>query len=129
MRFRGLSRLSALLASASAIAGAACLMAAPAGATPRQDAGARMVVEAKEMVYDEKRNTVTAQGQVQIPLARRISGHRLLLNVESSSSPAGLPHGGRFRLKERWVWLWHPHFWLTLLLVALVIFLAIMLAG
>ncbi len=66
MRFRSLSRLSALLASASAIAGAACLMAAPAGAAPQQAAGARMVVEAKEMVYDEKKNTVTARGQVQI---------------------------------------------------------------
>ena len=37
--------------------------------------------------------------------------------------------GDKFHLKERWVWLWHPHFWLTLLIVAIVIFLAIKLAA
>ena len=26
-------------------------------------------------------------------------------------------------LKERFVWLWHPHFWLTLVVVAIVIWL------
>ncbi|MCB1237058.1 MAG: hypothetical protein KDM91_18465 [Verrucomicrobiae bacterium] len=36
----------------------------------------------------------------------------------SNSRPA-------FRLKERFVWLWHPHFWLTffLILVVIVLFL------
>ena len=27
----------------------------------------------------------------------------------------------KFPLRERFVWLWHPHFWLTLLVVAIVI--------
>lgn len=27
----------------------------------------------------------------------------------------------RFPLRERFVWLWHPHFWLTLLLVVIVL--------
>ncbi len=65
MRFRRLRHLPALLVSASALAGAATLSSSStAAATP--DADARMVVEAKEMVYNEKKNTVTARGQVQI---------------------------------------------------------------
>ncbi|MCC3247324.1 LPS assembly protein LptD [Methylocystis sp. WRRC1] len=63
---RQLRFLSALLASASALAGAAALLPSPALAAPKTGDGARMVVEAKEMVYDEKKNTVTARGDVQI---------------------------------------------------------------
>jgi LPS-assembly protein len=63
MSHRRLRILSAL--SALAIACAASLAAAPAVAEP-QNNGARMVVEAREMIYDEKNNTVTAQGNVQI---------------------------------------------------------------
>jgi LPS-assembly protein len=37
-----------------------------AAAPPAAGADARMVVEAKELVYDEKSNTVTARGAVQI---------------------------------------------------------------
>jgi hypothetical protein len=48
-------------------------------------------------------------------------------NDDSDRSEDG--KGGKFQLKERWVWLWHPHFWLTLLIVAIVIFLAIKLAA
>ena len=49
------------------LAGLAGILAsdAPVAAAPKDD-GARMVVEAKEMVYDEKKNTVTARGAVQI---------------------------------------------------------------
>lgn len=65
MRFRRLRYLSALMSSAAAIVSGAAVLASPALAAP-PDAGARMVVEAKEMVYDEKKNIVTAQGQVQI---------------------------------------------------------------
>ncbi len=36
---------------------------------------------------------------------------------EESSGPTKLP------LKARFVWLWHPHFWLTLMLVVLLLFL------
>ena len=67
MRFRRLRYLSALMSSAAAILGGANALAQPSTVGP-QDAGARMVVEAKEMVYDEKKNIVTAQGQVQIYL-------------------------------------------------------------
>ncbi len=31
----------------------------------------------------------------------------------------------RLPLRERFVWLWHPHFWLTLLLVVIVIALLV----
>jgi LPS-assembly protein len=65
MRARRLRSLSALMSSAAALATGAGVLATPAAAAP-QDAGARMVVEAKEMVYDEKRNIVTAEGKVQI---------------------------------------------------------------
>ncbi|PPD44134.1 MAG: organic solvent tolerance protein [Methylocystis sp.] len=64
MSRRRLPLFAALLASASAFA-ATALLSSPAAAAPK-DAGARMVVEAKEMVYDEKKNSVTARGQVQI---------------------------------------------------------------
>lgn len=63
---RRLHQLSTLLASASALAGAAAFIASPAAAAPKAGDDARMVVEAREMVYDEKKNTVTASGQVQI---------------------------------------------------------------
>jgi len=42
---------------------AASAVAAPA---PHADAGERMIVEAKELVYDQGKNTVTARGAVQI---------------------------------------------------------------
>lgn len=35
----------------------------------------------------------------------------------------------RFRLKERFVWLWHPHFWLTLVIVLILTWLAMHFAG
>lgn len=71
MGSRRLRLLPALLASASVFAGASALAASrPAAAT--QDTAARMVVEAREMVYDEKKNTVTARGQVQILYKGRI---------------------------------------------------------
>ncbi|HEY8161651.1 MAG TPA: LPS assembly protein LptD [Methylocystis sp.] len=60
---RRLLRLSALLSSVAAFSGGATYFASPASA---QGAGERMVVEAREMVYDEKKNTITAVGQVQI---------------------------------------------------------------
>jgi LPS-assembly protein len=44
----------------------ALVEAASATAQPAAAAGERMVVEAKELVYDEKKNTVTARGDVQI---------------------------------------------------------------
>ncbi|WP_457796948.1 LPS-assembly protein LptD [Methylocystis sp. S23] len=62
---RRLRRLSALLSTVAALSGASTLLAASAQAAPPA-AGERMVVEAREMVYDEKKNTVTARGQVQI---------------------------------------------------------------
>lgn len=65
MRDRRLRLLSSLLSGAAAVAGGAGVMVSPAVAAP-QGAGARMVVEAREMVYNEKENVVTAQGQVQI---------------------------------------------------------------
>jgi LPS-assembly protein len=65
MRARRRRLLSALMSSVAVLAGGAGLRVAPASAAP-QEAGARMVVEAREMVYDEKKNIVTAQGQVQI---------------------------------------------------------------
>lgn len=34
-----------------------------------------------------------------------------------------------FKLKERFVWLWHPHFWLTAAVVVLVLLLLAWLAG
>ncbi|MGE5389358.1 MAG: LPS-assembly protein LptD, partial [Hyphomicrobiales bacterium] len=71
MRFRRLRYLSALMSSAAAILGGANALAQPSTVGP-QDAGARMVVEAKEMVYDEKKNIVTAQGQVQIVYKGRL---------------------------------------------------------
>ena len=37
--------------------------------------------------------------------------------TQRDTKPPKLP------LKERFVWLWHPHFWLTLLLVVIVIVL------
>ncbi|MEK4034814.1 LPS assembly protein LptD [Methylocystis sp. IM3] len=64
MRARRLRFLSAVMSgAAAAVAGGAPLLAAPAAP---QDAGARMVVEAREMIYDEKKNVVTAEGHVQI---------------------------------------------------------------
>lgn len=62
---RRLRHISALLSSALAFTCGASVLSAPAFAEPQGD-GARMVVEAQEMVYDEKGNTVTAQGHVQI---------------------------------------------------------------
>ncbi|MDJ0448306.1 LPS assembly protein LptD [Methylocystis sp. JR02] len=62
---RRLRRLSALLSSVAALTGGAAVFALPASAAP-EGAGARMVVEAKEMIYNEKANTVTARGQVQL---------------------------------------------------------------
>ena len=38
-------------------------------------------------------------------------------------SPPKLP------LKERFVWLWHPHFWLTALVIVVVIWLLMKLAN
>jgi LPS-assembly protein len=70
MSSRRLRPLSALLASVVALGGAKAASRPAAGAP--QDPGARMVVEAREMVYDEKRNTVTARGQVQILYKGRI---------------------------------------------------------
>lgn len=48
---------------------------------------------------------------------------------DENRKQSGDGKGGDFHLKERWVWLWHPHFWLTLLIVAIVIFLAMKLAA
>ncbi len=63
---RSSSRLSTLLPGALTLALAA-LAAFSAAAAPRGGGdNARMVVEAKELVYDEKKNTVTARGDVQI---------------------------------------------------------------
>jgi LPS-assembly protein len=62
---RRLRRLPALLSTVAALSGAAILLAESAHAAP-QGGGERMVVEAREMVYDEQKNTVTARGQVQI---------------------------------------------------------------
>ncbi len=60
---RRLLRISALLSSVAAFSGGATSFVSLASA---QGASERMVVEAREMVYDEKKNTVTAVGQVQI---------------------------------------------------------------
>jgi hypothetical protein len=35
----------------------------------------------------------------------------------------------RFPLKERFVWLWHPHFWLTLVIVVILILIAMRVTG
>ncbi|GLI93096.1 LPS-assembly protein LptD [Methylocystis echinoides] len=71
MQYRRLRYLSLLMSSAAAIVGATTALAAPASVAP-QEPGARMVVEAKEMVYDEKKNIVTAEGQVQIVYKGRL---------------------------------------------------------
>ena len=60
---RRLRSVSALLAGVS---GFLALFATAASAAPKPADPARMVVEAREMVYDEKKNTVTARGAVQI---------------------------------------------------------------
>jgi LPS-assembly protein len=62
---RRLRYIPALLSSVVAFA---CSVPSPSAAAPvaSQDANARMVVEAQEMVYDEKNNTVIAQGHVQV---------------------------------------------------------------
>ncbi len=65
MSRRRLRRLRPFLFSVAVFAAGALLRAPPVVAAP-QDPGARMVVEAREMVYDEKKNTVTASGAVQI---------------------------------------------------------------
>lgn len=36
---------------------------------------------------------------------------------DSEETPPKMP------LRERFVWLWHPHFWMTLIVVAVVIWL------
>lgn len=43
------------------------------------------------------------------------------------TDPPDKPPG--FRLKERFVWLWHPHFWLTLVIVVIITILAMKLSG
>ena len=63
---RRLRHLPALLSGVAAFAGGALLLATPARAAPPAASGDRMVVEAREMVYDEGKNTVTAVGKVQI---------------------------------------------------------------
>ena len=60
------SRRLSILAGALALAEAIFAMRSAAAAPPAVGAEARMVVEAKELVYDEKKNTVTARGAVQI---------------------------------------------------------------
>ncbi|TLG74080.1 LPS assembly protein LptD [Methylocystis sp. B8] len=60
------SRRLSLLAAALALAEAAFANFSLAAAQPAPASGERMVVEAKELVYDEKRNVVTARGDVQI---------------------------------------------------------------
>ncbi len=61
---RPLRRLPLPFAALAVIAAAFANVFAAAQAAPA--AGERMVVEAKELVYDEKKNTVTARGDVQI---------------------------------------------------------------
>jgi LPS-assembly protein len=60
------SRRLSLVAAALALAEAAFANFSLAAAQPAPASGERMVVEAKELVYDEKRNVVTARGDVQI---------------------------------------------------------------
>ncbi|MBM3624516.1 MAG: hypothetical protein FJX16_04200, partial [Alphaproteobacteria bacterium] len=57
-------RLPVLVAALTVVAAAFANFSA--AAQPAPATGERMVVEAKELVYDEKRNTVTARGDVQI---------------------------------------------------------------
>jgi LPS-assembly protein len=57
---------------AAAFACAMALAARQAWAKPQNNDPARMVVEAKELVYDEGKNTVTARGDVQIYYKGRV---------------------------------------------------------